>query len=66
MSLHGNKVSWPVELELRWSKESLYVTSNFGVLLDDFEIPRDKLFGMAIRNEVPVSVELRLRRPKQQ
>ena len=63
MSLHGNTARWPVEVELRWSEEFLYVTSNFVVLLDDFEIPRDKLFGMAIRNEVPVSVELRLRRP---
>lgn len=64
MSLHGKKARWPVEVELRWSEEFVYVTSSFVVLLDDFDIPRDKLFGMAIRNEVPVSVDLRLRRPK--
>ena len=60
--LHGQRSDWPVEVELKWSDKELVVLSSFTVLLDDFSIRRDKLFGMAIRNEVPVSVELRYHR----
>ena len=60
--LHGQRSDWSVEVELEWSDDELVVVSSFTVLLDDFSIPRDKLFGMPIRNEVPVSVELRYQR----
>ena len=62
VSLHGHSKPWPVAAELLWSEDELVLTSTFSVLLDEFSIPRDKLFGMPIRNEVPVSVELRYRR----
>jgi len=62
LSLHGHSKPWPVAAELLWSEDELVLTSTFSVLLDEFSIPRDKLFGMPIRNEVPVSVELRYRR----
>ncbi len=61
--LHGRTVRWPVAIELVWSASDLLATSSFSVLLDEFGIRRDKLFGVPIRNEVPVSVELRYRRP---
>ncbi|HCP47495.1 MAG TPA: hypothetical protein DIU15_15750 [Deltaproteobacteria bacterium] len=61
--LHGQQSAWPVAVDLEWSDDELIVLSSFTVLLDDFSIRRDKLFGMPIRNEVPVSVELRYRRP---
>ena len=60
--LHGQRSDWPVEVELQWSKDELVVLSSFTILLDNFSIRRDKLLGMPIRNEVPVSVELRYRR----
>ena len=62
LNLHGQRSDWPVEVELQWSADELVVSSSFTVLLDDFSIRRDKLFGMPIRNEVPVSVELHYRR----
>jgi hypothetical protein len=62
LSLHGQSRPWPAEVELQWSEDELVLTSTFRILLDDFSIPRDKLFGVAIRNEVPISVELRYRR----
>jgi len=61
LALFGQDVPWEVPVALAWADGLLEVTSEFTVSLDDFGIPRDKLFFVPIDDEVPVRVALTYR-----